>query len=244
MTIGLVLLGIIAVLLFFGAAEKYFDRLGLTSWLAFLLVLALIIGAVMPEVRAGTFVMTVGGFAVPLVAFIVLLGLNVRHGTVMRGVLSLVIVAMAVVAFRLLIGTETETQVLVGSLLTGFVGGALAYLAAGTRLGTLAGALGGCVIGDAVSAGLATMFFGAESYVLGGYGIFDSMIIAAVFGLVVAETVSAVRRKANDKRAAAAELNAETAEDFGADPHGDKPPSDASGEDEEEKARREEDDRL
>ena len=61
MTIGLVLLGIIAVLLFFGAAEKYFDRLGLTSWLAFLLVLALIIGAVMPEVRAGTFVMTVGG---------------------------------------------------------------------------------------------------------------------------------------------------------------------------------------
>ena len=55
MTTGIVILGIVAVLLFFGAAERYFDRLGMTSWLTFLIVLALIIGAVMPEVRAERF---------------------------------------------------------------------------------------------------------------------------------------------------------------------------------------------
>ena len=215
MTIGLVTLGIVAVLMFFGAAEKYFDRLGLTSWLTFLLVLALIIGAVMPEVAVGSFVMTISGFAVPLVVFVILLTLAAKSGNALRTVLALVIVAMSTVALRLLIGVNSATLVLVSSLLIGFVGGTLAYLAAGSRIGTLAGAIGGCVLGDVVSAGFMRMFYGVETYTIGGFGIFDSLVIAAVFGLVVAELVSAVRRMTENRRAAARGLDAEAGEDVG-----------------------------
>ena len=229
MTIGLVTLGIVAVLMFFGAAEKYFDRLGLTSWLTILLVLALIIGAVMPEVAVGSFVMTVGGFAVPLVVFVILLTLAAKSGNALRTVLALVIVAMATVALRLLVGVNNATLVLVSSLLIGFVGGTLAYLAAGSRIGTLAGAIGGCVLGDVVSAGFMRMFYGVETYTIGGFGIFDALVIAAVFGLVVAEIVAAVRRMTENRRAAARGLDAEAGEDVAV---GDGAESDAEKADE------------
>lgn len=213
MTIGLVTLGIVAVLMFFGAAEKYFDRLGLTSWLTFLLVLALIVGAVMPEVATEMFVMTIGGFAVPLVVSVILFAMVGRRGGALRAVLSLVVVAMATVALRLLVGVGDSTLVLVSSLLIGFVGGALAFLAAGTRLGTLAGAIGGCVIGDVVSAGLLRMFFDVQAYTIGGYGIFDALVIAAVFGLITAEIVAAARRLTERRHSTAHELTAEAGED-------------------------------
>lgn len=213
MTIGLVTLGIVAVLMFFGAAEKYFDRLGLTSWLTFLLVLALIIGAVIPEVAVGSFVMTIGGFAVPLVVFVILMALAAKRGNALRTVLSVLLVGMATVAFRLLVGVSTSMTVLVSSLLIGFVGGAIAYLAAGSRIGTLTGAIGGCVLGDVVSAGFMRMFYGVETYTIGGFGIFDALVIAMVFGLVVAEVVAAARRMTENRRAAARGLDAEAGED-------------------------------
>lgn len=213
MTIGLVTLGIVAVLMFFGAAEKYFDRLGLTSWLTFLIVLALIIGAVMPEITAGAFVMTIGGFAVPLVVAIVLMAVAVKRGETLRSVLSVIIVGMSTVAFRLLVGVNSSMLVLVSSLLIGFAGGAIAYLSAGSRIGTLVGAVGGCVLGDVVSAGFMRMFFNIDTYTIGGFGIFDSLVIAAVFGLAVAEIVSAVRRLTENRRSAATGLSAEAGED-------------------------------
>lgn len=213
MTIGLVILGIVAVMLFFGAAEKYFDRLGLTSWLTFLLVLALIIGAVMPEINAGMLTITVGGFIVPFVVLAVVFALTFRSGNFFRPLVSVLVVAMTAVAFRLIVGVGSAAQVLVCSLLTGFIGGALAFLTAGSRLGTIAGAMGGCIIGDAVSAGLLRAFFDVENFVLGGFGIFDSIVISAAFGLLALETVAFVKRKADDRRSASLALNAEAAED-------------------------------
>ena len=213
MTIGLVILGIVAVMLFFGAAEKYFDRLGLTSWLTFLMVLALVIGAVMPEIKAGMLTITVGGFIVPLAVLAVVFALTFKKGSFFRPVISVLVVAMTTVAFRLIVGIGSSAQVLACSLLTGFIGGTLAFPTAGSRLGTIAGALGGCIIGDAVSAGLLRAFFGAENFVLGGYGIFDSIVISMAFGLLAYETVAFVRRKADDRRAASLALNTEAAED-------------------------------
>ena len=216
MTTGIVILGIVAVLLFFGAAERYFDRLGITSWLTFLIVLALIIGAVVPEVRTDSFVMTVGGFAVPAVAFVLIFVLAVRGGgSVLRILLALASETALVVAFRMMTGAESEGAVTVFFLLSGFIGGSVCCAVAGTRAGSIAAVLGGCIAGDAVSMAVLRGAYGQTVYTLGGYGIFNAMIIGCASALVFAEITGAVRRASENRRIAAERLNAESAADEG-----------------------------
>ena len=213
MTTGIVILGITAVLLFFGAAERYFDRLGMTSWLTFLIVLALIIGAVMPEVHVGALVMTVGGFGVPLVAFIILLAVAGKDGNMLRSLLALVVVAAVAVSFRMITGLGSTGAVVAFFLLTGFVGGAAAAGVAGDRLGAVAAAFGGCIAGDASRMAVIRSAEGGGIFTVGGYGIFNAMIIGAAAALLTAEAVEAVRRAAENRRIAAERLTAEAAED-------------------------------
>ena len=216
MTTGIVILGIVAVLLFFGAAERYFDRLGMTSWLTFLIVLALIIGAVMPEVRAERFVMTVGGFVVPTVVFILIFVLSVRGGSnALRILVALAAVGAIVTAFRLLTGIATTGALTAFFLLSGVIGGAVAMAAAGTRTGSLAAVLGGCVAGDAVSMAILRGAYGQTVYTLGGYGIFNAMIVGCAAALLLAGIVAGVRPGGGGRRTPASKLTAEAAKDEG-----------------------------
>lgn len=230
MTTGIIILGITAVLLFFGAAERYFDRLGMTSWLAFLIILALIIGAVMPEVRTNGFVMTVGGFVVPAVVFVVVLAVSARKGNILRTLLALVVQAALTVAFRMFTGTETTGALTAFFLLTGFIGGAAAYAVAGSRLGCVAAVFGGCIVGDTASMGLMSGY-GFSPFTLGGYGIFNAMIVGCAAALVTAEIVCAVRRSIENRSVTARRLEAEAAEDVGAEAKREEPGGDADDND-------------
>ncbi len=231
MTTGIIILGITAVLLFFGAAERYFDRLGMTSWLAFLIILALIIGAVMPEVRTNGFVMTVGGFVVPAVVFVVVLAVSARKGNILRTLLALAVQAALTVAFRMFTGTETTGALTAFFLLTGFIGGAAAYAIAGSRLGCVAAIFGGCIVGDAASMGLLSGAYGFSPFTLGGYGIFNAMIVGCAASLLTAEIVCAVRRSIENRSVAARRLEAEAAEDVGAETKREEPGCDADDND-------------
>lgn len=213
MTTGIIILGITAVLLFFGAAERYFDRLGMTSWLTFLIVLALIIGAVMPEIHVGALVMTVGGFVVPLVTFILLLAIAGKEGNILRSVFSLTVVAAITVTFRMITGLESTGATVAFFLLTGFVGGAAAAGAAGDRIGGAAAVFGGCIVGDAISMAVIRASEGGGIFTVGGYGIFNAMIIGVAASLLAAELVEAVRRAAENRRIGSEKLTAEAAED-------------------------------
>ena len=215
MTTGIIILGIVAVLLFFGVAERYFDRLGMTSWLTFLIVLALIIGAVMPEVRTGNFVMTIGGFAVPAVVFVLLTVFAAREGNILRTLLALTAQAAVCVALRAVIGTDETGAVTAFFLLAGFIGGSISYAIAGTRLGAAAAIFGGGIIGDIISMGLIRSMNGQGVFTMGGYGIFNAMIIGCATALIFAEIVYAVRRSIRNKRLAERRLSAEAAEDAG-----------------------------
>ena len=71
--IGLILLSALAILTFFGVTERFFRKVGIPDWLAFLLVLSFVIGAVVPEIPIGTRVtLNVGGFIIPAVFIIIL----------------------------------------------------------------------------------------------------------------------------------------------------------------------------
>ena len=195
MTIGLILLSVLAILVFFGATERLFRRMGIANWLAFILVLALVAGAVVPQITIGqAFAMNVGGFIVPLVfavALAVLIGWNAE---LFRAGVATLAVASAAVAARMLILPVSAGMTVTASVIVGFVGGAVAFIIAKTRLATLAAALGGIVIGDVVTSVIYRYFVDGSAVALGTRGVFDSLVIAAVFGVLLVEVIASIRK--------------------------------------------------
>ena len=217
MTIGLVILGIIAVLIFFGVTEKFFRKIGMSNPLAFLLVLALVAGAVAPNIRIGSaFEMNVSGFLIPIVLvviFSVMIGLN---SDLTRAYLAMIAVAGVAVATGMLINVTTLAGQITASVIMGFVGGAVAYLIAMTRLSTLIASIGGIVIGDIIVSLLnyyVVPTVAVSSVSLGTQGTFDAIILAAVFGIIMVEAVAAMKRTVNRKRVAKSALNMEISEE-------------------------------
>lgn len=216
MIIGLVLLAIVAVLIFFGLTTRFFKRIGVANWLAFLLVLALVVGAVLPNIRIGTmFSMNIGGFLLPLSVTVFLMIMLGANSNLAKSVLALLAVASVAISTRMLMMPTSMGMQIGASIIVGIVGGAVAYLIAKSRLGTLAAAMGGIVLGDIVVS-LVYRFVTETTgnvLMLGVNGVFDSLIIASVFGVLLAEVIGFARRMASDRRISAGVVQTESAED-------------------------------
>ena len=210
--IGLILLAALAVAVFFGLGERFFRKIGLPDWLAFVLVLALVIGALVPEISLGGITINVGGFLVPLGLLAILFSRTKSKQCVLRSFLAILAVAGMTVATRLLIRAETPGLIVVTSAVTGALAGISAYLAGKERVAVLIGAIGGIVLGDIVN-NMILRFVFYQPIELGSHGIFDSIILAAVLGIVLTEAIAAISRTMNENKISRTTLLHETAED-------------------------------
>ena len=200
MTIGLILLALTAVFLFFGGTEKFFSRLGVPSKAAFLIVLALVIGTIIPQINF-TDVLTVnlGGFLIPLAVMTVFLIRCNGTGERVKALLSIAAVAAVCIAVRMLIPASSSGLTVTISVVTGFVGAAVACIVAGNRVPALAGILGGVVLGDVVTSLVYRFFIDGSVVSLGTAGAFDAIIVGVVFTVIIAEALSAVKRHSRTK---------------------------------------------
>ena len=212
--IGLILLSVLAVLTFFGVAGRFFRKIGIPDWLAFVLVLAFVIGAVVPEIPigGGRLILNVGGFIIPVIFLVILLSVSPIKKDMLRAVLAVIAVAGVTVAVRMLIRPGSDGLFLVTMAVTGILGGITAYLAGGTRLSTLFGAGGGILLGDIVNNTIAHVMY-KTTMALGTRGVFDSIVTAAIVGIVLLEAVEAIKRATGEKTTLITTLNAEAAED-------------------------------
>ncbi len=214
MTIGLILLGIVAVLIFFGITERFFRRIGISNGLAFVLVLALVIGAIVPEIRFGSaFSVNISGFLIPVVLVVLFSAIIGFNSDLSRAYLASVAVAGVAVAVRMLIMPTNFASVITASVIVGLVGGAVAYLIGMTRISTIIAAVAGIVMGDIVVNILNRFVLSGAPFALGSSGVFDSIIIAAVFGVLLVEAITAVKRTMNRKQVSKTALNMEAGED-------------------------------
>ena len=217
MTIGLVILGIVAILIFFGVTEKFFRKIGLSNFFAFLVVLALVIGAVVPNIKIGSaFEMNVSGFLIPVLLVVIFSAILGANSDLSRAYIAMVAVAGVAVATGMLISNTTLAGQITASVIMGFVGGAVAYLIASTRLSTLIASIGGIVLGDIIVSLLnyyVVSSAAVSSVSLGTLGTFDAIIIAAVFGIVMVEAVAAMKRTVSRKRVAGSALSMEISEE-------------------------------
>lgn len=213
MIIGLVLCGLVAVLLFFGVAEQVFKSFGITYWLAFVLVGALIGSAFIPSFSIGAVSFNVAGFIAPLVFAAIFITLCARSREIWRAAVTATSVAAMFIAVRLLIEPITGETVTV--VIVGFLCGAIGFLVAKTKLAALAAVFFGLPIGEAISSGVNAAVYGSPIQ-FGSAAMFDAVILSAVFAVVLFEAVSAIKRTMNKRAAVRAEL-AETAEEFDPD---------------------------
>lgn len=203
MIVGLILLGLVAALMFFGVCGRVFKNCGMPYPFAFGVVGLLIGGAFIPAIVAGEATIGSAGFIIPLVTAAVFIYLASRRRELWRAVVTAVTVTAVYTSAELLLDliAPSSVTVTVQGLLCGFV----AYLVGKTELAALNGVFLGVPLGQ-IATGVTGVFAYGEPMSLGGGAAYDVLVISAVFAVVLYEIVYTVKHRVYvRKRRAAAE---------------------------------------
>ncbi|MBD5132166.1 MAG: hypothetical protein HDT28_06220 [Clostridiales bacterium] len=217
MIIGLVLCGLVAVLLFFGIAERVFKSFGVAGWLGFVFIGVLVGSAFIPSFSIGAVRFNVAGFFAPLLFAAVFFFLAVRTHEALHALVTTSVIVALFIAVWLLIQPITNDTVTV--IIVGFLCGAVSYLVGKTKLSSLAALFLGMPIGEVISSAVGMYVYGTPMQ-FGTAATFDAVILAAVFSVVLSEAISAIKRAVNNKahrKQADMLLNTEAAEEFDKD---------------------------
>ncbi len=214
--IGMIVLAVIAVLIFFGITGGFFEKMGVANWVAFLVVLAFAVAAVFPPLITGSGVsFSYAGFFLPLLLGVVTLFALGPNGALLRALVGAMAIAGIVVASRVAIPPLTYRNAVGSILLIGFIGGTVAFIIGRSRLATVSSVLCGIVLGDFIAAMLFRFVTGMSDNLLqlGQNGIFDALTLAMLVGGIVLELVDLVGHTVRARRPAAMAVQMEAAED-------------------------------
>lgn len=196
MPIGVILLFIASVLVFFGLAQRVLDHLKLSDLGAIVFLIAMIAGSFIniPILRGRVFFsLNVGGGILPLALGLYVLlqaGSSMEWGRALAGT---VITAGVIWGFTRVVSFEPGHTILDPLLIFGLIAGVIGYLAGRSRRGAFIAATWGLLLVDL--ANLATLLATGQSgrVVVGGAGIFDTIVLAGFLALILAELVGETR---------------------------------------------------
>ncbi|MBP3453205.1 MAG: DUF1614 domain-containing protein [Clostridia bacterium] len=205
MSIGMVVLTVVAVLIFFGVLQRVLDRMHLTDRMALLLVAAMFVGTLLPNVELGMVSVNIGGAVIPLGVCVYLFVKADESKERLRAVIGAVVTGGAVYALSALLPDEPEAMFMDPNLLYGLVGGAVAWLLGRSRRGAFICGVVGVILADVATAVVNWSQGIQQQLVLGGAGIADTVVISGVLAVLLAELVGEVvermvrRRKEGSK---------------------------------------------
>lgn len=218
MTMGLILLGIMMLVLFFGFGRNAFKGLGLSPWAAFLVILAFAIGIIVPAIPfSRVFSMNVGGFILPVLAMAALLVVLVRQNAVMRGIAAMLAVVAVTTGLLLVMPMGNTGMRILTAFTIGLVSGALAFIIGRTRAASIFAVTGGIAVGDLIFCLLDYFVINGLAFELGRAVVYNSIFIAAIFALCLAEAAVMAGRAMGEKRTEKRKLNFEVSEEHSFD---------------------------
>lgn len=196
--IGQLLLVVLAAIIFLGVAQRVLDRMRLTDTQALIILGALFISPLFPNVTVAPGIsINLAGTLIPLgvIAYLIITADEAYERT--RAVTATIITAAAVFALEQILPPEpTQAMVLdvdplwAAGLLAGLVG----YLSGRSRRSSFIAGAGGIVLADIVGVIVATAGGAQGTFAaIGGAGAFDAIIIAGVIAVVLAEVVGETR---------------------------------------------------
>lgn len=205
--IGLIVLGVVAALIFFGLAQRVLDRLRLSDRAALAIIVALIAGSFITiPITTGRWDVTInlGGALIPIILAGYLLYRAGSRKEVVRAILATLVTAGIIygIGTFMRIGAPAEPGGRFLGLLDSLwmypiIAGAAGYLLAGrSRRSAFIAATLGIVLADVgYYLWLVTTGAPAGTVAMGGAGVFDAVVLAGVFAVLLAEIVGEARER-------------------------------------------------
>lgn len=187
MSIGMVLLTVTAILVFFGAAQRVLDKLYLSDRMALLLIALMFFGTLLPNITFSRVEISLGGAVIPLGICVYLLIRTDTSKERIRAVAGSVLTAAIVYALSSLMPEEPEAIIIDPMYLYGLTGGLVAYLLGRSRRGAFICGVAGVALADIAVAVINWSKGINQKLLLGGAGMFDAMVISGILGVVLSE---------------------------------------------------------
>ena len=193
MTIGMIILIVVAILILLGVGQRVLDRLRLNDKLA-LLFIALIIGlGFVPDIRVtDVFAFNLGGAVVPLALCIYLFVKADTAWERWRSILASIVTGAAIFAIGMFAPDEPETITVDPIILYGLAAGLIAYIFGRSRRCAFIAGVIGMMLSDTANAIYVWSKGVPQDFVLGGAGAFDGIVIAGIVAVLLAELLGEV----------------------------------------------------
>ena len=198
MPLGMILLLVVSVLVYFGLAQRVLDRMRMTDKQALLFIGAIVVGSFIdiPIMRAPTEVsINVGGALLPALLSVYLIVKADETAVRVRAVLAAILVAGAVSLGSRYLPYEPENMFLDPKLIYGIAAGLIAYIAGRSRRSAFVGGVLGIILSDIIHMVTLTGLGIPGTTAIGGAGAFDVTIIAGLVAVMIAELVGETREK-------------------------------------------------
>lgn len=194
MPVGVILLLVIAVIIYFGLLQRVLDRMHMSDKLALVFVGAMILGTFLPNIPLGLGLsINLGGGVVPVIIAIYLITTSNTGQEKMRAIAASIITGVAIYAAGRLLPAEPGTMFIDPMIAFSVLAGIVAYLFGRSRRGAFTAGLLGIVISDFIYAlGVTARPIGT---VIGGAGVFDAEIMAGVIAVALCEIVGETRER-------------------------------------------------
>ncbi len=196
--IGMIVLLVVGVLVFFGVAHRILDRMRLTDKQALAFIAAIIVGSFIniPITRTPVQLsVNVGGALLPAILSIWLIATADETAERIRGVAASILVMAAVLVGSLYLPYEPENMFMDPKLIYGVAAGVIAYLAGRSRRSAFIGGTLGIVLSDIAHYFTISRAGIPGTTAIGGAGAFDVVIIAGIVAVMIAELVGETREK-------------------------------------------------
>ncbi len=195
MPIGMITLVVVAVLVYFGVAQRVLDRMGLTDRAALLFIAAMFFGSYLPDIPlTGTLAINIGGGIVPIALALYLL---VRADTARernRAIIATIIAAAAIYGTMKILPVEPIYSILLDPMyIFALLAGLIAYLAGRSRRSAFIAGTMGIVLTDIISRIELGLTGGRGTTVIGGAGIFDTVVLSGIIAVGLAEIIGESR---------------------------------------------------
>ena len=193
MTIGMILLIIVALLILLGVGQRVLDKLRLNDKLA-LLFIALIIGlGFVPDIRVtDVFAFNLGGAVIPLALCIYLFIKADSAWEKWRSILASLVTGAAIFAIGRFAPDEPETMWIDPLILYGLAAGLIAYLFGRSRRCAFIAGVIGMMLSDTANAIYVWSRGVPQDFVLGGAGAVDGIVIAGLLAVLLAEILGEI----------------------------------------------------
>ena len=189
MSIGMILLIVIALLIVFGVLQRVLDRMALTDREALLIVALIFIGGWLPDLRLGPVSINIGGALIPLLVCIYLFfhaGTGKERG---RCLFAAVLSAAAITAISWVFPADPTAMPFDPLLLYGAAGGVIAWLLGRSRRSAFIAGVLGVILAD-VAGGVSVLLRGIDQPIsLGGAGAVDAIVISGITAVMLCELV-------------------------------------------------------